>query len=124
MLLAVYGTLRRKGGANVMLRLVGAEFVGKGIVRGYKLYASRIPFAVKGSPNDSIVVEVYDVPNEKVPLIDFYESGYERVKVVVDMESKKLEAWLYEWKGDLEGCERLECGDWVEHIERKCRCFR
>ncbi len=124
MLLAVYGTLRRGGGANVMLRLVGAKFVGKGVVRGYRLYASRIPFAVRGGSGDCIVVEVYEVPDENVPLIDFYESGYERVKVCVDVEGKKLEAWLYEWRGSLNGCERLKCGDWVKHIEKRCKCFR
>ncbi len=124
MLIAVYGTLRRKGGAHVMLRLINARFVGRGRVRGYKLFASRIPFAVKSDdPKDSIVVEVYDVPDDKIPLLDYYESGYERTKVYVELEnSETVTAWMYEWKGCLDGCERIACGDWVEHVRGRCKC--
>jgi len=124
MLVAVYGTLRKDGGAHVMLRLIHARFVGKGKVRGYMMFASRIPFAVKsGNPKDTIVVEVYDVPDDKIPILDYYESGYERNKVEVELENgETLTAWIYEWKESLEGCERIACGDWVEHIHGRCGC--
>lgn len=127
MLLAVYGTLRKGGGANVMLKLMLARYIGRGIVRGYKMFSCRIPFAVKsGDPKDRIIVEVYDVPEDKIPLLDYYESGYERKRVEVEMENgETVKAWLYEWKNVdiLKDCELVRCGDWVEHIARKCDCY-
>jgi len=84
MLIAVYGTLRRNGSANVMLHLLLAKYIGSGKVYGYRIFACRIPFAVKSdNPNDAMVVEVYDVPDDKVPLLDYHEAGYERVKVTL-----------------------------------------
>ncbi len=128
MLLAVYGTLRRGGGANVMLKLMNARYVGRGRVRGYRMFASRIPFAVRsGNPEDTIVVEVYDVPEDKIPLLDYYESGYERVEVDVELEDgRRIKAWLYEWKNAdlLRDCELVRCGDWVEHMAGRCGCHR
>ena len=128
MLLAVYGTLRKNGGANVMLRLLLAKYIGRGKVHGYKMFALSCPFAVKSdNPRDAIVVEVYEVPDDKVPILDFYERGYERVKVSVEMEDGgMITAWMYEWK-DLEilnDCELIACGDWVEHIAGRCTCVK
>jgi gamma-glutamylcyclotransferase (GGCT)/AIG2-like uncharacterized protein YtfP len=128
MLLAVYGTLRKNGGANVMLRLLLAEYIGRGKVYGYKMFALSCPFAVKSdNPRDAIVVEVYEVSDDKVPILDFYERGYERVKVSVELEDgRKITAWMYEWK-DLEilkDCELIACGDWVEHIAGRCKCVK
>ncbi len=128
MLLAVYGTLRKNGGANVMLYLLFARYIGKGRVRGYRMFALKVPFAVKSEdPNDTIVVEVYDVPDDKIPILDYYESGYKRIKVNVELENgQTLTAWMYEWKDVdfLKNCELIACGDWVEHIAGRCKCFK
>ena len=126
MLIAVYGTLRRNGGANVMLHLLLAKYIGSGKVYGYKMFACRIPFAVKSdNPDDAIVVEVYDVPDDKVPLLDYYEAGYKRVKANVVLDNgDELEAWMYEWTDvdAVKECELIACGDWVKHITGECRC--
>lgn len=91
-------TLRRNGGANVILRKLLARYISSGKVYGYKMFACKIPFAVKsGNPDDAIVVEVYDVPDDRVPLLDHYEAGYKRVKVKVVLDDgDELEAWMYE----------------------------
>ncbi len=123
MLLAVYGTLRRRGGAHAVLRLMGAKFVGEGWVRGYRLFASRIPFAVKSDDrSDGVRVEVYDVPEDKIPLLDYYESGYVRRRVVVELDNgDAVEAWMYVWDAPLTNVVRVEGGDWVEFIGRSAR---
>ena len=78
MLLAIYGTLRKNDGANIMLQLLMARYVGKGKVRGYKMFALRVPFAVRS--------EDYDVPDDKIQILDYYEGSYRRVKVNVELE--------------------------------------
>ena len=124
MLLAVYGTLRRGGGAHVILKLLNAKFLGKGKVRGYRMLASSVPFAVR-SESDSIVVELYDVPDEKIPLLDYYERGYVRRKVKVELEDgKKAEAWMYVWELPLEDVVPVEGGDWVKFIRERSKCRR
>ena len=125
MLLAVYGTLRRDGGAHVMMKLMLAKYVGRGRVHGFKMFALHVPFAVKGDETDSIVVEVYDVPDDRIPLLDYYEKGYKRIKVNVELEDgRTLEAWMYVWEDveSLKDAELIYCGDWVEHIHGRCGC--
>ena len=124
MLLAVYGTLRKGGGAHVILKLLNAEFLGKGKVRGYGMLASSVPFAVR-SERDSIVVELYDVPDEKIPLLDYYERGYVRRKVKVELEDgREVEAWMYVWELPLEDVVPVEGGDWVKFIRERSKCRR
>ncbi len=126
MLLAVYGTLRREGGAHVILKLLNAEFLGMGRVRGYRMFASRIPFAVKSEDRrDEIIVELYEVPDEKIPLLDHYEEGYVRRMVEVELEDgNTVEAWMYVWEHPLEDVELVEGGDWVKFIGGRSGCRR
>jgi len=73
------------------------------------------------NPDDAIVIEVYDVPDDEVSLLDHYESGYERVKVNVALDNEnRLEPWMYEWTDvdAVKECELIACGDWVKQYNR------
>ena len=79
MTLAVYGTLRRGGSANGLLR--GAKYLGQDRING-KLYnlSEGIP-AVLPSASGTVVVDLYELPEgaageEMIKVIDVYEGYY------------------------------------------------
>jgi gamma-glutamylcyclotransferase (GGCT)/AIG2-like uncharacterized protein YtfP len=76
MLLAVYGNMRRKGFNHSLLE--GEKYIGLGIVPGLSLYVDgRLPVARYRDGGRSITVEVYDVPLEKLRLLDILEGAVE-----------------------------------------------
>ena len=102
--IAVYGTLKRGYGnythyIKPLIEKGKAEFVGHGIVRGYLLGGSYIPFAKRtGNPGDYIEVEVYRICDEDgMRAIDRLEGAYRKVKVKVKMRGEKvIDAFLYD----------------------------
>ena len=125
MILAVYGTLRRDGGAHIMLKLLGARFIGCGWVNGFKMVAGRVPYALRG--RGRVRVEVYEVEDDKVPILDFYESGYVRREVDVEMDDGGVvRAQMYVWEDEevVRNAEEVMCGDWVRHVKGECGCSK
>jgi gamma-glutamylcyclotransferase (GGCT)/AIG2-like uncharacterized protein YtfP len=60
MLIAVYGTLKQGYGNNAILSEGGAEFVGEGIVSGFKLYHAGFPVAHR-SEGSTTLVEIWNI---------------------------------------------------------------
>lgn len=135
-LLAVYGTLRRGFYAHGLLLRNGAEFVCKGVVKGYRMYIvwwDTFPIAVwTGDESDAIVVEVYNLPDDAIEVFDDYEGPiYAREPVVVNgCNGKSINAQMYVYKpiayeeGLFEalGYEHVKCGDYYEHVFGLCNC--
>ncbi len=121
----VYGTLR-KGGSN-HFRMDGAEFVGKGVVKGeiYQIDTNpKLVFpALKLDGECRVVGEVYQVSETQLKALDAFEGiseryeepyEYRRVMTGVEMESGELAyAWVWEWNSCLEGAKLLPEGDWL-----------
>ena len=116
----VYGTLR-KGGSNDF-RMAECRFLGPGMVRGQIYRIDWYPGLVPGDVGD-VAGEIYEVESGAMRALDEFEGlpegkmeggGYRRVKAMVYPESgEPLEAWIWQWIGGIEGCTRLESGDWL-----------
>lgn len=80
MLMAVYGTLR-KGCHNYRAKgLDIAKHMGDERITGFAMYHNgSYPMIVRGDGNDSILIEIYDVPAEvALPIIKMEQgAGYE-----------------------------------------------
>lgn len=121
----VYGTLR-KGGSN-HFRMDGAEFVGKGTVKGqiYRIDSNpQLVFpALKLDAEGLVLGEVYRVSEPQMKALDEFEGiseryeepyEYRRVMTVVEMETgEPSHAWVWEWNSDLDGAMLLPEGDWL-----------
>ncbi len=121
----VYGTLR-KGGSN-HFRMDGAEFVGKGVVKGeiYQIDTNpELVFpALKLDGEGQVLGEVYHVCETQLIALDAFEGisehyeepyEYRRMSVSVELESGELlPAWVWEWNSCLDGIMPLPNGDWL-----------
>lgn len=77
--LFVYGTLKKGRYNHERFGMDHATFVRIATINGYSMYTNGIyPAAVKGKDSDSIVGEVYDVPDELYDRIERMETyaGY------------------------------------------------
>jgi gamma-glutamylcyclotransferase (GGCT)/AIG2-like uncharacterized protein YtfP len=123
-LVFVYGTLRR-GGSNAF-RMDGAEFVGPATVGGVLYRISWYPGLVLDG-EDRVFGEVYQVGPELLRALDEFEglaageiegSEYRRVRVEAVQSGhpaeKRVEVWIYEWTGPVEGKNRIKSGDWLD----------
>jgi len=125
-LLAVYGTLR-KGLWNHYL-IEGSRLVWEGYVElPYKMIVfehSLVPALVPSSERHRIYVEVYEVSEELLEELDWFELGYKRVLV----DTPVGRAWIYvienfDEDNDLMGVVTIEHGDYKKYVgeERKER---
>ena len=123
-LVFVYGTLRR-GGSNAF-RMDGAEFVGPATVSGALYRISWYPGLVLDG-DGRVSGEVYRVGPELLRALDEFEglaageiegSEYRRVKVEADAgrhpDEKRVEVWIYEWTGPVDGKNWIKSGDWLD----------
>ena len=122
-LVFVYGTLRR-GGSN-HFRMAGAEFVASGTITGRMYRIDWYPGLVLDGAGDEIHGEVYSVNPELLATLDVFEglsageiegSEYRRVQTaVIQRDSQPVNAWVWEWLGLTDECQRLTDGDWLKH---------
>ncbi|MBC7980432.1 MAG: gamma-glutamylcyclotransferase [Armatimonadetes bacterium] len=116
----VYGTLR-KGGSN-HFRMAGCEGLGRGKIFGKMYRIDWYPALVCGG-GSGVRGEVYEVSDEDLRALDFFEGitkdaaeprEYRRVKTTVYLEGGgSLQAWVWEWIGDLSGSQPLDGEDWL-----------
>lgn len=120
-LVFVYGTLR-DGGSN-HFRMVGAQAVGAGHVRG-KLYGiDWYPGLVLDAEGERVLGEVYAVGAEQMAALDAFEGlpvgeligpEYRRVQVPVETAAGDvMVAWVWEWTGAVNEERRVRSGDWL-----------
>lgn len=121
----VYGTLR-KGGSN-HFRMDGAEFVGKGCVKGEIYLIDSNPVlifpALKLDAAGRVAGEVYRVSDAQLEVLDAFEGiseryeephEYRRVMVAVELDvGDSINAWVWEWNRGLNEAKPLPLGDWL-----------
>jgi gamma-glutamylcyclotransferase (GGCT)/AIG2-like uncharacterized protein YtfP len=119
--IAVYGSLRRDEYNHRGSFATGAKFINKGIIRGAELVGGNAyPWIVESdNPSSSVVVEVYDLPNDLFDGIEAMEigAGYERRPVKVELGDDGLvaidaDAYFYTTPADLANYPRITSGDW------------
>jgi gamma-glutamylcyclotransferase (GGCT)/AIG2-like uncharacterized protein YtfP len=114
MKVAVYGTLRRGGGLHHSY-MRKAKFMGKEVLRGYKMYSlGQYPYVIVG--DGDITVEIYDV---KPQLYDRLESMESRVGYdVATVNTMFGEAAIFYMSPLMH--ERLQQrvfnGDWLQYV--------
>ncbi len=109
----VYGTLKK--GFPLHTYLEGANFLGPAYLEGYEMYdLGWYPGIVPGKGR--VVGELYEVDWHTLLLLDEVEEEgeeYERQKLRVKLPSgEEEEAFVYVYKGDLKGKNRVEEGVW------------
>lgn len=126
-----YGTLmtpfNRPGRQRVDEDLI---FVGRGSIRATLFDLGIYPAAVPASEG-RVWGEVYEMlrPATVLPILDEIEgfrageadsSLYNRVKTPVTLESgPTVDAWAYFYNAPLGGAQRIESGDYLEHLKVK-----
>lgn len=109
MKLFVYGTLKRGFPANH--RLNGCTYLRDATIFGYSMYnIGRYPGIVPGSESASIEGELYDVPEEKIPELDWYE-GHPDLYVRTPVPNTDIEVYVY--NKSVEGLERIPTGNYT-----------
>ncbi len=117
----VYGTLRR--GASNHFRVGDGGFVGGGRVRGGLYRIDWYPGLVLDSEGDEVIGDVFDVSAGRLAELDLFEGlpqgflvgqEYRRVRTMVDLlDGGRVEAWVWEWIGEVDPGRRVVSGDWV-----------
>ena len=123
-LLFVYGTLRRQS-SHPMARYLEAHstYLGRAKVAGKLFDLGRYPGLVEADgPEQTVFGDLVEVHDPRVlDKLDRYENGgigkgqaYERQLVEVTWSSKPRKglAWVYWYRGALEGCGQIETGDY------------
>lgn len=131
--LAVYGTLRRGGLANHLMR--GAVYIGTTKIRA-KLYALGGFPGIRFDDNtvQETVVDVYEVTPETLRFCDQYEGykpGHPDQSLFVRRKTKTLgghlnvpalykpmEVEVYEFNADIDESRRILSGDWFDETAR------
>ena len=121
MYLAVYGTLRRGGPANGLLR--GGKWLGLDRVPGILYDVGPFPALrpnKKGYESNTVLVDVYEVDEGILPAIDKYEGHYPEalgqslfVRREVLTKEGTLPVTVYEYRFDPVAC-IVESGDWFD----------
>ena len=121
---AVYGTLRAGCGNHHILE--GLTFK-RDVIQGFKMYdLGGFPYVVHtGDHDDSIAVEVYEVPDydtaRRLDALEGYHHTqgftgfYNRIKVRTALGT---EVYLYVFPQH-EGEDEIESGDWVYHTDQR-----
>lgn len=131
---AVYGTLRRGYGNFDKFLRDQSDYLGKYRIHGFELWADFIPYAIHtGRPYQTIIVEVYAVPEATLELLDRLENvpyHYERMelldaKIKINKRRKIYceKVWIYvssksRVKSVKKYNEKIESGDY-EDVARK-----
>lgn len=120
-LVFVYGTLRR-GGSN-HFRMDSADYVTEGRICGKMYKIDWYPGLVLDDAGDDILGEVYSVDSELLGNLDSFENvsagdtegrEYRRVLTTVTRpDGETLNAWIWEWLGEIDENQRLSGGDWL-----------
>lgn len=113
----VYGSLRKEEYNNYLLK--GCEYLGRGIVRGYKMFSfGNYPFVVPtGNDDDKIFVEGYEVDeriNRRIEMIELC-AGYYKAEVDVKIEyGGIIEGNIYAMEVIYRNYGEVPNGDWVK----------
>lgn len=101
----VYGTLRQGSGNHRHIRTHKGRFVGKAVLKGYKmLNLGGIPGIVPGSQKLQVVGEVYrfgeiDSALASLDRLEAHPRVYQRQAINVTLDSgQNLIAWVYVWR--------------------------
>lgn len=122
----VYGSLRRQEYNHSRVNNWGfgeLKHVADGFIRGAKLYnLGSYPCIVPSeNPEDRVVGEVYDVPEELWRRIDGMEqgAGYEAKDVLVQGEDVAIDAlaYFYRFGDELSDKQLIPSGDWSKRNE-------
>lgn len=116
--LFVYGTLRKGFHNHYFLENDNVKFIGSGetidkfamCVKTSSIFLNRkynisIPFVTRSPSISTIKGELYLVPNMLLKAIDILEGHpffYEREKVIVKVNDKLYNAWMYFYNKDLD----------------------
>ncbi|MFZ3373652.1 MAG: gamma-glutamylcyclotransferase family protein [Desulfitobacteriaceae bacterium] len=106
----VYGTLM-KGYGNYCYYLSESEFLGKGEITGYALYAVSSFPGIVPEVGEKVKGEVYKVNRDTLKRLDSLEgegSLYLRKQVEVLVEGQIVQGWTYIWNHETEGTEKIE----------------
>ncbi|HHV65924.1 MAG TPA: gamma-glutamylcyclotransferase [Peptococcaceae bacterium] len=109
----VYGTLM-KGYENHRYYLAQAEYLGKGEIEGYALYAVSSFPGIVPEKGEKVKGELYRVDSDTLVELDILEgegSLYLRKMVKVTMDQKTVEAWVYIWNGETRGKKKINYDD-------------
>lgn len=96
-LVGVYGTLKQGRGNHRLL--TEADFMGQGLVSGFRLFQSGIPFLVEDeTSNYKVLVELYKVNEQELSWLDSLEGhpySYERKELRIEQGESSTVAWVY-----------------------------
>ena len=109
----VYGTLMN-GHENHRYYLWESEFLGKGEITGYALYAvSSFPGIVL-EVGEKVKDEVYKVDRDTLKRLDSLEgegSLYLRKQVEALVDGQIVQGWTYIWNHETEGTDKIKLDD-------------
>lgn len=112
MRLAVYGTLREGGTLNGNMKAVGAKFIEKTTLKGYKMYDTGwFPAVFKTNDDkDEIVIESYEIPEESLT------GTFDRVEGYPHLYNREEtpKGWIYfmEDQKRIKDYAPIKSGDW------------
>ena len=106
----VYGTLMQ-GYGNHRNYLSQSEFLGKGEITGYALYAVSSFPGIVPEHGEKVKGEVYVVDRDTLKGLDSLEgegSLYLRKQVEVLVDGQIVQAWTYIWNHETEGKDKIK----------------
>ena len=116
--LAVYGTLKRGGFYNHIIAGRG-RYIDTRRNSGWRMYDNfgKYPYAVRGSADEMIVVELWQIPAEILPKVDAledYPGYYQRTKLELEIAGGEIVSayFYYVSKDKVEGLPQIDSGDW------------
>ena len=116
----VYGSLRKGEYNNYLLK--DSEYIGKGIVKGFKMYSlGSYPFVHQtNNKDDIIVVEGYKVDIETYNSINKMErlAGYTKVNVIISTDMEII-GEIYKIDNPIRYYDKVVSGDWVAERETR-----
>ena len=117
----VYGSLRKGEYNNYLLK--NSKYIGKGIVKGFKMYSlGSYPFVYQtNNKDDTIVVEGYKIDIEIYDLIEKMEksSGYTKVDVAILINGVETLGKIYKIDDPIRYYDKVVSGDWVAEKETR-----
>jgi gamma-glutamylcyclotransferase (GGCT)/AIG2-like uncharacterized protein YtfP len=116
---AVYGTLRlNQGNYNWCLKdKKNVTHLETKRIKGYKMFNVGSFPGIKEDPNESIVVDIFEVNNEDVKVkldqLEGYRSYNEESSMYLKRKTKEDE-YIYIWNDKFNESRKIENGDWIE----------